>query len=461
MLVADERGLRLTTDNPTAVEHFDTTMRHFLEYRLDTVEHLQQTLKADPEFAMGHCLKGYFGMLASTVAMNADVDQSLRGAEAHSRELTVRERTHIEALRVWHAGDLLRAWQLWDEILTDNPTDVLALRLQHFAIFWTGRSYALRDGVARAISAWDEQTPGYGFVLGMQAFGLEESGDYAAAEASGKRAVELNPEDMWAIHAVAHVIEMQNRLRDGIAWLSQPLDAWNDRNAFKSHLWWHLALYPFELGDYERVLELYDEAVWKDQGEFYIELQNAASLLARLHFRGVDVGTRWQELAAVCAKRLDDHVLPFTDLHVMLALVAAGQYDAAERLLASLWQFAETSTGYAATTMRPVTLPLCEGMLAYGKGDYATAIDRMYPVRYDLPCVGGSHAQRDLFAQLLIDAVLRGERWSLARALLAERVALRPNSATTWQQYAEVLTRLGDTARAAHARSRVQALAGH
>jgi hypothetical protein len=117
----------------------------------------------------------------------------------------------VAALWAWSGGDLLTAGAHWEAILLDYPTDILALRLQHFATFWTGNSVALRDGMARALPAWDERTPGYSYVLGMYAFGLEEAGEYAMAEARGKHAVELNPDDLWAIHAVAHVLEMQGR----------------------------------------------------------------------------------------------------------------------------------------------------------------------------------------------------------------------------------------------------------
>lgn len=454
MRVADERGLELTTSNVAAVEHYDTTIRHYLEYRTDTPEHLAQVLTADPECVMGHCLNGYFCLLAGTVTTLDAARQSLDYAEAHTNDMTQRERTHVAALRAWYTGDLYKACGLWDEILIDYPTDVLALRLQHFATFWTGRSMSLRDGIARVFRAWDEHTPGYSYMLGMYAFGLEEAGDYTTAEAYGKRAVALNPDDLWAIHAVAHVLDMQGRLHDGMAWLDYPPDAWDDRNAMKNHLWWHLALFPLELGDYDRVLALYDAVIGKDKPAFYIEIQNVASLLMRLAFQGVDVGDRWQQLAEVCEARLEDHAIPFTDLHVMMVLAAAGRDASAQRLLASLRRFAATPYSYAASTMTPVTIPVCEAILAYSKGDYATVIERLRPIRYDYPCVGGSHAQRDVLAQLLIEAALKAEHLPLARALLAERVGWRPHSHGTWLKYAAVLEGLGEALGAQEARQR-------
>jgi hypothetical protein len=358
----DERGLPLTTNNDAAVTHNNRTIRHYLEYRTATIEALQQTLAADPEFVMGHCLKGYLGMLACTTATHNDVRQSLDFVAVRCSGLTRREQTHLAALRAWFGGDLRTACGLWDDILVDHPTDLLALRLQHFATFWSGKSMALRDGIARAWHAWDEQTPGYSYVLGMYAFGLEEAGDYAAA------------------------------------------------------------------------------------------------LLWRLEFQGVDVGDRWHELAQACERRLDDHVLAFTDLHVMVALVMAGRYQAAERLLASLRDFATTPDNFAASAMTPVTLPMCESILAYSQGAYQAAVAGLLPIRYDYACVGGSRAQRDVFALFLIEAALKAERWPLACALLAERVAVRPNSRGNWLKYAQTLDKIGETGRAEAARQRAAAV---
>ena len=307
-----------------------------------------------------------------------------------------------------------------------------------------GDSAGLRDAVARVLPAWDEKVPGHGFVEGMYAFGLEESGDYAAAERHGRQGVESNPDDLWSIHAVAHVMEMQGRLEDGSQWLSQPLDIWDDRNAFKEHLWWHRALFAFERDDQEQVLALYDDAVRRDkESDFYLNLVNCASLLWRLRFQAVEVGDRWEELADMCEARIDDHVLVFSDVHFAMGLAGAGRTEAMERQLASLEAFAATPDNFGAATVGPVTLPLCRGLLAFAKGDYPGAVELMLPIRRDTVCLGGSHAQRDIFNQFLIEAALAARDFKLARALLAERAALKPNSAGTWRKHAEALEGLG------------------
>ena len=451
-MYTDARGLALTTESADAATRFDRAISDYLEYRAGAMASLKSCLEADPGFVMAHVLQGYLMMLFGSNAMNGKVAASIAAAEAGAKNATDRERAHIEALRAWLSGNLVKSNGIWDRILFEHPTDILALRLQHFNAFWMGRNQLLRDGIARVRPAWGPDTPGYGAVLGMYAFGLEECGDYAQAEAFGREAVERNPDDLWAIHAVAHVLEMQGRADDGLTWLSQPANAWDDRNPFKGHVWWHTAMFALAKGEYDRVLDLYDRSIVPDPSDFYLDVQNAASMLARLDFLGVDTGDRWTVLADMAEGRIGDHTLAFTEMHNMMVLAREGRTEQAEKLLASLRKFAKTPDHFAASTMTPIAIPLCEAILAYGRGDYARVIDIMLPIRYDYACVGGSHAQRDIFAQYLIEAATRDKQLPLARALLAERVALYPSNRDAWRRYADTLDALGDPSAAEAAR---------
>jgi tetratricopeptide (TPR) repeat protein len=442
----DARGLVLTTESADAAWLFDRAVTEYLEYRKSAMATLKQVIAADPDFCLAHCLTGYLFMLFGSHVVDGKVDAALAQAERTLPRVTLRERKHVAALSAWRKGDTARAIRIWDEILIEHPHDLLTMRLQHFALFWSGQSYFMRDAVARAVGAWDAAMPGYGNVLGMYAFGLEECGDYAAAEPKGRRAVELSSDDLWAVHAVAHVLEMQGRLEEGTSFLAQPYGTWDDRNPFRQHLWWHTALFPLELGQYDRVLELYDRAVRAELTDFYLDIQNAASMLFRLEWCGVDAGRRWSELADIAERRIDDHVMAFTDLHFMLALCRDGRLPKAEQLIASFRAFASTPENDAASTMEPVAIPVAEAMLAYTRGDYGAAVDRLVASRYRWPVVGASHAQRDLFSLLLIAAAEKSGRPALARALLAERVELKPHSVASWLHYGDALDKLGDQA---------------
>lgn len=436
----------LTSASADAVGHLDETIAAYLGFRRDTGDHLKQALAADPEFAMGHIVRGAFLKLFANRALDGRIADALAAARRsiEQRGGTRRERDHVEALAAWHRDDPLAALDRWEAILLDNPLDVLALKLANYVYFYLGDARNVRDSVARVLYAWNEETPGHGYVLGMYAFGLEECGDYANAEAVGQQAVEINPADVWAIHAVTHVLEMQGRHREGTDWLKTSEKTWNACNNFSYHLWWHGALFLMELERFHAVLDGYDSRIRADESEDYLDIANAASLLWRLGEAGIDVGRRWEELAEKAAKRSGDHALAFADAHYMMALAAAGRDDEAEAMLASQADFAAARGDLTGRIAGEVARPLCAALLAYGRGDYDGTVELLEPIRYDLGLVGGSRAQRDVFHRTLVTASIKAGRLNLARALLSERSADRPTSIWNWRTYARVLAALDD-----------------
>ena len=427
----DAQGLECTAQDPCAVTAYDDALAAFFEFRLSTQDHLKEALAVDADFIMGLCFRAYLLMQFGSRHIYPKVDPILIGLEALRGRANPRERAHVAALGHWREGRIGDACRIWESILVETPQDLLALRLHHGMSFWLGRREALRNAPAAVLGRIAESTPGYGAVLGMFAFGLEECGDYPRAEEFGRRAQTLNPDDLWALHAVAHVMEMQGRHEEGREWLDRPFDAWADRNPFKDHVWWHAALFALEEGDDERVLEIYEHELRIDEAGFYLDVQNAASLLMRLVLLGVDVGGRWEELAELAEARTGDHVLAFTDLHFMMSLTGAGRHDAAAGYLGSLDAFSREEAPDAAPVTASLGLPVAEALLAHAKGEYGKCADLLFPVRQSLAPLGGSHAQQDVFHQILIDAAIRDGRRDLAHSLLAERASLRPGGRWT------------------------------
>jgi tetratricopeptide (TPR) repeat protein len=286
---------------------------------------------------------------------------------------------------------------------------------------------------------------------GRHAFGLKECGDYRAAETTGRQAVEGNPADTWAIHAVAHVLEMEGRQDEGIGWLRGLQAHWQAAPALAVHQWWHLALFLIERGRLEEVLDIYDNHVRGTPSAAFLDLVDAAALLWRLQLAGVGVGDRWHGLKQHWFAHVDEHVLVFNDAH--LAMVAGGLNDkaTAEKLDQSIERYLGESQGTNRDITRQVGQSVVRAITAFADGDFARVIDLLLPLRYEIWRIGGSHAQRDIFTQTLIAASLADKRWPLARELLAERVALKPASAPSWRQYAQALQALGDKPGAAAA----------
>jgi tetratricopeptide (TPR) repeat protein len=318
----------------------------------------------------------------------------------------------------------------------------------------------LRHSVERVLHAWDDGVPGYGFVLGSYAFGLEESGDYAAAERAGRRAIELNPQDVWAAHAVAHVLEMQGRPREGIAWLDGLDGGWGEIHNFVFHARWHRALFHLELERYDTVLDLYDREFRAESTEEYLDITNAVAMLWRLEQAGIDVGHRWDELAERSAALTDDHMMVFADVHYIMALAASGDRAGVARWEESSRRYAEAGGETQSQVMADIGLGLGEAIIAHRDGEWRRVVDRLSMLRPAIRGIGGSHAQRDLFQQMLIDAALRDGNLKLAKALLSERTHARARNVWGWKHYAKAASGLGEAGVAVAAEAEARRLLG-
>lgn len=426
----DLHGLPLSTDSAEAAAALDRAIMAYLKYRTDAGQHLGAALQADPSFAMAHVLKGYFALLAYKQAMVGTAAQALADARAHAGNATPREKAHVEALAAWLAGDIERALVVWEGIFAAHPHDVLAFRLHHFNAFWLGRAERMQAAVEQVYPHWSGDLPGWAMILSCRAFAHEEAGNYALAESAGRAAIEIDPGDLWGAHAIAHVLEMQGRRGEGIAWLKRLEPHWAGANNLMHHLYWHRAMFHVERREFDEVLALYDKG-FRDlaspltvaQPDMYIDVQNAASMLFRLERHGVDVGERWTELADKAEARIGDCLSAFTLPHWMMALSATGRVEAARRMIEAMDAFGR-GNGTVAGLVGRVALPVCEAVLANRQGGHHEVLERLRPIVSEMYLLGGSHAQQDVLEQLFLDSALKAGSAEDVRLML-ERVTGR------------------------------------
>ena len=324
-------GLRSTTSSADAAKHIDQAVTAYPRLPDDGGRPHQGGAGAGPSLRAGAVLPRLLLPHAGEQGVLPRVKQTLDEIKPHLGAATRREQLHVKALEAWAAGDIMRACFHWEEILTDAPLDLMALKLHHTMTFYTGRSQVMRSVVSSVLGAWNDKVPEYGCVQGMYAYALEECGAYEDAERWGRQAVERNPGDLWALHSVAHVLEMQGRSAEGVKWLDYTPEQWAHKNPFKAHVWWHGALFLLAQGQNDRALDLYDKALCSVNSETYVDVSNQAALLKRIELSGVDVGERWQALAEHSEKRIHDHMLPFRDAHFCLALAANGNFEVARQ----------------------------------------------------------------------------------------------------------------------------------
>ena len=423
----DARGLEITTTEAGAAA-WDHMIVGYLTQRADTGDRMEALFAADPDFALAHCMRGYFAMLSFKDAMTPAAAEAAATASEKGRSITRREWRHIDALTTWAAGDLDRTLMTWEAILRDYPHDVVAFRMAHFMYFWLGRSHEMAESVERILPAWNPDLPGYSTILACHSFAHEEAGNLVAAEHSGRRAIELDPGDLWAAHAVAHVLETQGRRSEGIHWLLGLAPHWEGSHNLQHHLWWHCALFKLEHGDFAGALDLYDTRfrnlaapLTVASPDVYIDVQNAASMLFRLERLGVDIGNRWDELADKAEARIGDCASVFTLPHWMMALTATGRTEAAGRMVEAMRGFTNKQ-GTLPPLVRDFVLPIAEAQLAHAAGDHAEALELMRPALGGMYQLGGSHAQQDVLEQLFVDAALKAGSDADVR-LAVERVA--------------------------------------
>ncbi|MCW5666113.1 MAG: tetratricopeptide repeat protein [Piscinibacter sp.] len=422
MTIRDLHGHSLSGANAAAAEHFDAACALLRCYRGDPLAAAMAALEQAPRMTMAHVLVAYLNLLGTEPAGLA----AARDAQARAAMLPADER---EALHVRAAGCLAQGrWHEAGRVLEDlsirYPHDLLALQVGHQVDFFTGRSRMLRDRIARAESHWHEGMPGHHAVLAMLAFGLEETADYARAERLGRRSVELEPHDGWGWHAVAHVLEMQGRRSEGIAWLRRDSAHWSEGSFFAVHNWWHLALFHLGLDQLDEVFTLLDERVLGTASPVVLDMIDASALLWRLQLRGVPVGERWQALATRWAAASEGSAYAFNDFHAMLAFVGADRMADARRLLEAQRE-ALQQAGDNAAFLRDVGHPATLAIHDFALGRHAEAARRLREVRPVAHRFGGSHAQRDLIDLTLIEAARRGGDAALADALQRERAFVR------------------------------------
>ena len=408
-----------------SLNDWNATIRGFLAHSASTPTHLAAVLGANPDFAMAQALRGLFCMLLGRREMVFTATEALTLAKGGRADHS-RENAFITALQMWLGGHPTQSIAVLERILIANPADTLAMKLSQAIRFVMGDAVGMRRSVERVLAAHGPDHELRGFAHGCHAFTLEETGDYAGAEVAGLFGLESAPDDAWGLHAVTHVYDMTAQSQRGIDLINARDGSWLHCNNFRYHVWWHKALLHLDQGQMDAVLDIYDTKMRVDKTDDYRDIANASSLLMRLSLEGICVGTRWEELADLSERRIDDGCLAFADLHYMLALMGGERDIAIQKLLNRLGQTAKSlpEAEFDQILAHP-GLACANGLAAFAEGNFEASFIALSAARPVMQAIGGSHAQRDVFERLTIDAGIRAGQADKAEALLLQRILLR------------------------------------
>ncbi|XP_034734297.1 tetratricopeptide repeat protein 38 isoform X2 [Etheostoma cragini] len=400
-----EGGLPLSTSSNEACKLYDAILTQYVKWRNDeTLGGFEGCIsaiqEADPNFVMGHVISTGLELVSTTSStrLNERLASAVRRTVelATSQDISPREKLHVKAVELFSRGLFPKACDLWEDILVDHPTDMLALKFAHDAYFYMGAQTQMRDSVARVLPHWKPHMPLFSYLKGLYSFGLLETRLYDQAEKVAMEGLALTPDDAWAVHSVAHVYEMKAEVDKGLKFMESREKDWQVSDVLASHNYWHWALYFIEKGQYEAALQIYDSQVFrrcKATGSM-LDTVDACSMLWRLEMEGVCVKDRWRELLQVTQPHTDDHVTLFNDMHFLMASLGAKESVTSQRLLEGLQELAKVPGDNRQHQLAgTIGVPMCQAIMEYDQGNYNRTVELLYPLRYRVVDIGGSDAQ--------------------------------------------------------------------
>jgi hypothetical protein len=445
----DYLGNAVTGRQDATLRSVDDFIEGFLAYET-RAERILAAAAADPDSCIANVYAGMLWMLLEAPQAAEHAARYLNAAEHAAPLATRREQLNTAMLRAWVDDDIGRALRLCDQISDEFPRDLAIVKTHQYFEFNRGNApemlrVALKVGAANQdVAYWH----------GMTAFGYEQCHLLDEAESEARAALAMRRKEPWAQHALAHVLLTRGRIDEGSAFLEAAADSWSGLNSFMlTHLWWHLALFYLSQGRDSQALDAYDKHCWGIAKDYSQDQIGAVSLLARFEIAGINVGTRWQDVADHLAKRATDTVQPFLTLQYLYGLARA-QRPQAEILMDSVREQARRAPEFSRAVWREVALPGCEGVYAYARGDFEQAWHHLSLILPRMAETGGSHAQRDLFEQILLDAALKSGRLAAAQQMLELRRHADPDGVPVNSALASVYGGLGLTALAEQARGR-------
>jgi tetratricopeptide (TPR) repeat protein len=426
----DRYGMTISTSSPAAAQLWLEGVDLLLSQNYGPDLKFQEAIDLDEGFALAHAGLAYMLMLQGQTDAAREV-----AATAMSRAggITRRESQQIQATSLFVNGKGRDSIALVRQHLWEYPRDAVMMRLAQrlFMLGCSGAGVPNFPEELLALLQGVESANGDDWAfLGQYAFAHHETGRLDRAMTLARRSLDQYPTNAVASHSVTHVFFEKGQADQGSDFLGNWLQGFDHRAPYRVHLSWHQALFQMAQGRYQQALQLYQEDIRPSVvARSAASLADSASLLWRWQlYGGEPPPVPWAEVRDQAATAAGRPGPAFRDAHAALAFAAAGDTETLDRMTTRLATEAEHGNVLA----QEVTLPLGRGIAAFAQGDYAGAAHLLEPLYSQLTRIGGSHAQREVFEDTLLEAYLRAEQFEKAQDMLHLRLKQRASVRDTF-----------------------------
>jgi tetratricopeptide (TPR) repeat protein len=423
----DRYGMTISTHHPQAAACWQEGLDRLLSQNAGPDTKFQEAIELDGEFAMAHGGLAFWHMQR---ARPDDAKASMERALRLASRVTRRERQQLEVTHLWIQGEGRQALTQLKNHLVEFPRDALLMRLAHL-LYNRGCSSVgepnfppkflelLHGCAAQCEDNWA--------FLAEYAWAHHETGAIDDALRLAQRSLDLHPTNAVAAHSVAHVYFERGDAVSGADFLRNWLADFDCPASSYVHLSWHLALFELALGQYQRAIERYEQDIRPYVvAKSMATLPDSASFLWRVQLYSGTPSSHpaappWEEVRVLAMPMAEKPGFAFVVAHAALALAASGDRDGLTMMADQLRSTAEQGDEFT----EEIVMPLVQGIAAFAQGAYAQSTQLLEPLCPQLVRIGGSHAQREVFEDTLLEAYLRAEQFDKAEAMLAERLARR------------------------------------
>jgi len=420
MALVDGYGNSIATKNQDARDHYEHGVQMFLGAEYGATRAFAASVKADPEFALGHA--GLARALMMEGRMPEAKDAVLR-ARALADPSDNREQSHVAALVFLINGKPQQARNTIKDHVIAYPRDAMAAQLCTNVFGLIGFSGEV--GREAELLAYTEgllpHYKGDWWMMSMHALSLCETGQIAASQTLMAKSLAINPRNANGAHFRAHAQYEAGEIAAGRRYLSGWMEQYDKRAVLHGHLSWHVALWALHDGDEEAMWSIVNNSVQpgSTDGLPINVLTDTAAILYRAEMAGINVAPeRWKELSEYAARCFPETGQSFADIHAALCHAMAGD----GKRLANI---AENAKGFAGDLVRPVA----KGWGEIARENWMDALESLSEVMATTERLGGSRAQRDLIELAYVNVLMKlGRKEEAHRTLKLRRPVLNKST---------------------------------